>query len=382
MTFAIITHVPHIHSQNQYFAYAPYVREMNIWSKYSDVLLIVAPIQIADKTAIDCSYNHKNLHFVVISPISLLGLKAILNAIFKAPKISWQIFKAMQQADHIHLRCPGNIGLLGCLVQIAFPNKAKTAKYAGNWDPKSKQPWSYRLQKWILSNTFLTRNMQVLVYGEWEGSTRNIKPFFTATYSETDKVPIQPLTLKGKINFAFVGALVSGKNPLYAIQLVEELFKKGYDVNLDLYGEGSERKALEHYITSNGLENSINLKGNQNQNEVTNGYQNSHFVLLPSKSEGWPKALAEGMFWGCVPIATPVSCVPFMLDHEGRGVLLEMTPESFLNWQSNLDQDVQKIETVLNNQMDFDAKRKKASDWSRKYTLDVFESAIRKILAE
>jgi hypothetical protein len=33
-----------------------------------------------------------------------------------------------------------------------FPNKPKTAKYAGNWDPKSKT-WTYMQQK-ILSNTF------------------------------------------------------------------------------------------------------------------------------------------------------------------------------------------------------------------------------------
>jgi hypothetical protein len=27
---------------------------------------------------------------------------------------------------------------LGCIVSDFFPNKPKTAKYAGNWDPKSK----------------------------------------------------------------------------------------------------------------------------------------------------------------------------------------------------------------------------------------------------
>jgi glycosyltransferase involved in cell wall biosynthesis len=288
----------------------------------------------------------------------------------------------MQQADYIHLRCPGSIGLLGCWVQILFPNKPKTAKYAGNWDPKAKQPWSYRLQKWILSNTFLTRNMQVLVYGEWEGGTKNIKPFFTATYSEADKFPIKPLDLKEKINFVFVGALVSGKNPLYAIQLVEIAYKKGYDVSLDFYGEGSERKALEHYITSNGLEKIVNLKGNQKQKVVTDAYQNSHFVLLPSKSEGWPKALAEGMFWGCVPIATPVSCVPFMLGYGKRGVLLQMTRELCSNWRSNLEQDLQQLEAIITNEIDFEAKRQRASHWSRKYTLDVFESAIKKMLVQ
>ena len=42
----------------------------------------------------------------------------------------------MQDADHIHLRCPGNIGLLGCFSSNFISKKIKTAKYAGNWDPK------------------------------------------------------------------------------------------------------------------------------------------------------------------------------------------------------------------------------------------------------
>jgi hypothetical protein len=39
MTFLIITHVPHIFEQNQYFGYAPYVHEMNIWGRYVDELI-------------------------------------------------------------------------------------------------------------------------------------------------------------------------------------------------------------------------------------------------------------------------------------------------------------------------------------------------------
>jgi hypothetical protein len=31
------------------------------------------------------------------------------------------------------------------------------------------------------------------------------------------------------------------------------------------------------------------------------------------------KAIAEGMFWGCIPVGTAVSCVPFMLDEGKRG---------------------------------------------------------------
>ncbi len=370
MNFVIITHVAHITEHNQYFAYAPYVREMNIWTKYVDKLIIVAPKSRSKRTPIDLKYEHENIVFVSISEFDILNLKGIVSTFFKIPKICWRIYSAMQKADHIHLRCPGNVGLLGCIVQILFPTTIKTAKYAGNWDPKSSQPLNYKLQKWILSNTFLTRNMQVLVYGQWEGSTKNVKPFFTATYKEVDKSLLIPKDLKQQIRFIFVGALVSGKNPLYAVQLIEALHKKGHNVALDLYGEGAERIKLEKYIVQKKLEDIILIKGNQTSEMVKIAYEQSHFVILPSDSEGWPKAVAEGMFWGCVPLATEVSCVPFMLDFGNRGVLLEM---SFRN-------DVNQIKELLQNQTDYKSKSEKASDWSRKYTLDVFEQEILKLL--
>jgi glycosyltransferase involved in cell wall biosynthesis len=370
MTFAIITHVPHILDQKQYFAYAPYVREMNVWAKYANKLLIVAPKSNFQKTPIDISYEHGNVDFIAIESFDVLSAKAIVKAIFRIPKISWQIFSAMQKADHIHLRCPGNIGLIGSMIQILFPSKPKTAKYAGNWNPKSKQPFTYRLQKWILSSTFLTRNMQVLVYGEWEGSSKNIKPFFTATYHEADKSAIIQRDFKSQICFIFVGALVSGKRPLYAIQLVEMLYKKGYNVALKLYGEGIERINLEDYISKNKLDNIVSLKGNQTQETVKKAYDSSHFAILPSESEGWPKAIAEGMFWGCIPVATQVSCVPFMLDYGDRGVLITL----------DLEKDFRQLETLLEDEILYKKMSQKASDWSRNYTLDVFEKEIKKMV--
>jgi glycosyltransferase involved in cell wall biosynthesis len=370
MTFVIITHALHFLKEKRYYAYGPYVREINIWGKHVDKLAIVAPMSTAQRSVIDFPYENTNIEFIAIDTFNVLDINGLLKSMFKMPQISWSIFLAMNKADHIHLRCPGNIGLLGCVLQIAFPSKAKTAKYAGNWDPKSKQPWSYKLQKWILSNTFLTRNMQVLVYGEWAEQTSNIKPFFTASYAEDDKLAIVNRSVIGVIRFVFVGALVAGKNPLYAVQLVERLIRKGYKVRLTLYGEGVERYKLEQYCIVNKLLNRIVLKGNQTRETVQKAYQESHFVVLPSVSEGWPKVIAEGMFWGCVPIATSVSCVPFMLDNGSRGLLLDM----------NLEEDVSEIETVLNNQKLFDTMEKKGSDWSRKYTMDLFDEEIKKLL--
>lgn len=370
MKFVLFTHVPHHKADNRYYAYAPYVREMNVWGKNVDELVIVAPFFIGATTAIDSPYDHQHIQFIPISNFDILSLQSTLRTILKLPHLLFVIFKAMQAADHIHLRCPGNIGLLACLVQIFFPKKTKTAKYAGNWDSESKQPWTYQLQQWILSSPFLTRKMQVLVYGEWEGMSTNIKPFFTATYSQKEVEPLPAKELKGLVRFIFVGALVKGKHPLYAIQLIEQLHLKGYLVHLSIFGDGIQRTMLADYIAAHALEKIVSLQGNQKQEVVKQAYQDSHFVVLPSDSEGWPKAIAEGMFWGCVPVATAVSCVPFMLDYGKRGVLLEM----------NLENDGAQIALILGNQSDFDIKRNKAAEWSREYTLDVFEQEIKQLL--
>lgn len=370
MNLLIVSTAPFIFKDEKCFAYSPYIKELVIWKKYANEVSFCCPVWQNQNGLLveEVSFEIKK-HFKLIE-FNLNGFTNAVQAFFYAFWNSLIIFKAMCQADHIHLRCPGNIGLIGCLIQILFPFKSKTAKYAGNWDPKAKQPWSYRLQKWFLSNSFLTRNMQVLVYGEWEGGSKNIHPFFTATYWETEKTPLKTLTFASTIRFVFVGTLSEGKRPMYAITLVEALFKRGYAVQLELYGEGKERAVLEDYIEKNHLKSYIELKGNQSKEIIKSAYQNSHFVLLPSQSEGWPKAIAEGMFWGCVPLATSISCVPFMLDYGNRGVVLTAL----------LAQDVQQIVTVLDDEREYLNKRKQASDWSRYYTLDVFEQEIKKII--
>lgn len=372
MKFVIITHVPHGFINKEYFAYAPYVREMNIWTKFADAVEIVAPLGLNQKTAIDLAYDHQRIAFNKIQSMDLLGFRSVVKALLQTPVTAFKIFQAMRHADHIHLRCPGNIGLLGCFMQIFFPKKTKTAKYAGNWDLKAKQPLSYRLQKWILNNSFLTKNMQVLVYGEWEGSSKNIRPFFTATYHDRDKVAVAKRSFSDKIRFLFVGTLSAGKQPMYVVAIIQELLKRNHNVVLDFYGEGAESQKMKNIVSEKQLQGRIFFNGNQPEKVVRKAYQQSHFMVLASKSEGWPKVVAESMFWGCFPIATAVSCVPYMLDHGNRGILLTM----------DIENDTAQIEAILQNSGDYHSKMILGMEWSRKYTLDLFESQIKVLMQQ
>ncbi|CAM3899067.1 glycosyltransferase [Flavobacterium cucumis] len=382
MKLLIISSAPVIVINNKSYLYAPYEKEMQLWSKHVCEIQFCCPVWYEDKTLLITPITFPIVPTIVLQEFDIKTFLSTLKAIPKVFKISIQLFKAFKEADYIHLRCPGNMGLIAAFVQLFYPKKKKTVKYAGNWDPKSSQPFTYRLQKWILSNPFLTRNTQVLVYGDWEGSSKNVRSFFTATYSESeiqnsefriqDKLSLRVALRTHEIpfKFLFVGTLSPGKQPLFAIQLVEELYKKGKNVSLDLYGEGVLRQDLESYIIQNNLAHIVALKGNQTKEVVLKAYQTSHFLILPSKSEGWPKVVAEAMFWGCFPIATAVSCVPFMLDYGKRGIVLK----------EDLTADVLQLEAVFINPEVYDHVVLEAMKWSRQFTTDVFESEIKKLL--
>ena len=370
MRFLIISHAEHKVSHSTVYSYAPYVREMNLWLKYVDSVAIIAPKIKESINPIDIPYEHKSLKFQKIPAIQFTSLLSSLSSILKIPYILFILFKECFNADHIHLRCPGNIGLLGCFVQILFPKKIKTVKYAGNWDPKAKQPLSYKLQKWILSNTFLSKNMQVLVYGQWENQSKNIRSFFTATYAESEIEQFEKRDYSGILNFVFVGSLVQGKRPLFGIQIMEALHKKGIDVRLDIFGEGILKGELLDYIQTNQLYSLVKIHGNQSKEVIKSALKKAHFSILPSKSEGWPKAVAEAMFFGVIPIATKVSCVPKMLDDGNRGILIKADLNHDLRIIMNVFEDISELETMSKNAM----------MWSQLYTLDRFESDIVKIL--
>ena len=86
-------------------------------------------------------------------------------------------------------------------------------------------------------------------------------------------------------------------------------------------------------------------------------------MILASKSEGWPKAVAEAMFFGCIPIATNVSCVDWMLDHGERGILIEPAIESATRIIKEKLSDIVKLQEMSEDAM----------EWSQQYTLEHFD---------
>lgn len=370
--FLIVTHVPHLLWKGQLYAYGPYVREMNIWLQYVENYVLIAPkVEEGEPSKIDIAYSKVPIEFKTTEPLHFNSISKVFSSVFWGAKAFGYMIFEMNKASHIHLRCPGNMGLIGCIAQVFYPGKKKTAKYAGNWDPESAQPLSYRLQKYLLRSTTFTSNMQALVYGEWKDKTKNIKPFFTATYRNDELKPIRKPNFEQGINLIFVGVLEAHKSPQTLIEVARILKDRGINFKATFCGNGSQKGELEEQVKKYSLDDQVHILGNVPAEEVRRLLEESHFLIFISRSEGWPKAVAEAMFWGCVPLTTPVSCVGTMVGENGeRGFLMGNDPEKISD----------KVVSLKDSPDTFFKISEAASQWSRTYTLDYFETEIGKLI--
>ncbi|MGR6086931.1 MAG: glycosyltransferase family 4 protein [Arcticibacter sp.] len=374
MNFVVFTHVTHRSLNGKIYAYGPYVREMNLWVKEHDRLTIVSPFIVdGSPNPIESSFDCSNIRFVRLPAFSFVDFNNRIRSFILLPFLIFQILRGLLSKGHLHFRLPGNVGLLSSLLQIFFPFRKKTFKYAGNWHQTNLQPWSYRLQRWIAKNPLLTRNANVLVYGKQINDPGHVIDFYTASYHEDDRTEFE---INSKFNdsvirLIIVGTLSEGKRPLLAVQVLEELLRGKVQAQLYVCGEGPLKDFLLGYVRNKKLESYVHLTGNIKRADVDQLLQESQFLLMPSKSEGWPKAVAEAMWWGCIPIATEISCIPQMLDHGKRGIIVNPDAPAM----------AAVIMELLNDFEQSSRMRTEAMIWSRQYTLERMQNDIKRFIA-
>lgn len=98
-----------------------------------------------------------------------------------------------------------------------------------------------------------------------------------------------------------LGKLVSNKNMLAAIDIINLAKEKIPDIKLDIFGEGPLKEALQQRIDSLNLTPNVELHGYRSG--AATEYETASFSLLTSRYEGFPLTLIESMAYGCPPIS-------------------------------------------------------------------------------
>lgn len=130
--------------------------------------------------------------------------------------------------------------------------------------------------------------------------------------------------LQRKDSFVTVGRLEDQKNYHFLIKSF-----KNTEQNLDIIGEGSQKKDLLNQISNLNLNISIN--SNINYNSLLKKLQGYKFFILASKYEGNPKVLLEAMSVGCIPIVSDIPNHTEIISHGKNGFIFSLSSYLSLN---------------------------------------------------
>src|SRR5438552_673673 len=170
----VVSHVLHYRHEGRLFAYGAYAREIDIWGDLFPEVLIAAPLRDEEPPGDAIAFSRSNI--TVLPQLetggNALGAKAV--QLLAIPAHLWRLLQAMRIADAIHVRCPGNLGLLSCLLAPCF-RKPRIVKYAGQWKNYAGESWTWRFQKWLLRSRWW--RAPVLIYGKWPDQPGHIIPF-------------------------------------------------------------------------------------------------------------------------------------------------------------------------------------------------------------
>lgn len=132
--------------------------------------------------------------------------------------------------------------------------------------------------------------------------------------------------IHGTVRLLHIGRFANEKNHMELLRSVKELLTEGFDVHLDLIGDGALRSNIESFVCDNNMNGSVSLLGPQEN--VFGFLHDADIFVLPSLYEGLPMTIIEAMGTGLPIVASRVGGIPnIVIDHE-NGLLCDTTSSS------------------------------------------------------
>jgi glycosyltransferase involved in cell wall biosynthesis len=125
-----------------------------------------------------------------------------------------------------------------------------------------------------------------------------------------------------------VASLRPYKGHRFLLEACRQLKERGRPFRLLLVGDGVERPRLERQIAEAGLSEEVKLLGSRPHNEVAELVAQADVVVQPSivantgQMEGIPVSLMEALASEAPVVATRISAIPELIEHERTGLLV------------------------------------------------------------
>lgn len=132
----------------------------------------------------------------------------------------------------------------------------------------------------------------------------------------------------GTFEILCVGALHEVKGQTYLLEACRTLRERGLPVVCHLVGDGPDRRALERQAEAAGIAPFVRFHGRLKRQDVADLLARVDVAVTPSvptadgRREGIPVALMEALACGLPTVASDLSGIPELIEHERSGLLV------------------------------------------------------------
>lgn len=300
-----------------------------LWARYLDVfssVMIAARVaDVAGASAGCVTASSPDVQFCPLVPYS--GLSGLLTNL---RRVRASVVSAVQNTTAIIVRAPSPIAYLTSRA-AARVGRPFAAEIVGDSDQVfSRGAFHHPLRvpiRWFARSTQrqLSREAIAVLYVTNTVLQRRY-PSHGQSYAASDAA-LDDLAFASedrhewRLPAEFVLVTVGGLDQPYKgtgvlLDAVYELRQRGAGVRLRIVGDG---RLLAHYqrrCEALGLSNVVEFVGQQDRAGVRTALDSAHLFVLPSLTEGLPRALLEAMARGLPAVATNVGGVPELLPSE------------------------------------------------------------------
>ena len=252
------------------------------------------------------------------------GFLGAIKILLYYPIYLFYILKYRIGVTHVHTRAPSHPSLLAMYLSKFDAKRIYWHKYAGNWN-ELNPPKSYAYQRSLLK-TIARKNVFATINGKWPGQNENTITFENPCLTKLELASAKSMGINKEfdqqLRLLFVGNLSAFKGIKQLVDALELIDHPQRFSELIIAGDGDLRQELEG-IAMKETKVPIQILGAINRDVLVKIYSNAHINILPSASEGFPKVIAEGAAYGCIPLVTDVSSIgQYVIDGQ-NGYLLQ-----------------------------------------------------------
>lgn len=319
----IISHTEHyLNTNQQIVGWGSTITEINYLADFWDEVIHIGCFYKKPAPEVALPYTKSNIHFVSIPSFGGKTIFDKVGILFRIPNIIATVIRYQKDVTEVQLRLPTSMGLFLLPLFSFFLSRKYTfwIKYAGNWS-QVNPPLSSKIQRWWLDNNFAKSN--VTINGFWPNQPKNCISFENPCLTQKDILKGKAIGLtkrfNEKFNLMFIGRLEDAKGMTIILDALKTIDLTKIN-QIHFIGDSNQRNYFEEKAIF--LQNKAIFHGFLSSDKVHQLLGKAHFILLPSKSEGFPKVIAEAACYGVIPISSDVGSISHYIN-EANGFVWE-----------------------------------------------------------